>query len=131
MRERGVDVRVIAPGKHSDHLLTRRSSRRLYGELLEAGVNIYEYAPAMIHAKIMIVDEVWSVVGSTNFDNRSFGLNDEVNLAAFDAALAGRLAQDFTRDQAASRQISFEEWKRRPLSERVYEWFGKIIERQQ
>ncbi|MBC7912055.1 MAG: cardiolipin synthase B, partial [Pyrinomonadaceae bacterium] len=77
IRERGVEVKIIVPGKHSDHLLTRRSSRRLFGDLLKAGAQIYEYEAAMIHAKTMTIDGVWSVVGSTNFDNRSFGLNDE------------------------------------------------------
>jgi len=131
IQARGVEVKVITPGKRADHLLTRRSSRRLYGELLQAGVQIYEYQPAMIHTKALIVDSVWSVVGSTNFDNRSFGLNDEVNLAAFDAALGQRIEQDFARDIAQSRGISFQEWSRRPFWERFHEWFGALLERQQ
>ena len=77
---RGVDLKIIVPGKHSDHLLTRRSSRRLYGDLLKHGAAIYEYEPAMIHTKSLLVDGLWTVVGSTNFDSRSFGINDEVNL---------------------------------------------------
>ncbi len=129
--ERGVAVRIMTPGRHSDQLLTRRSSRRLYGELLEAGARIFEYRPAMMHAKILVIDELWSVVGSTNFDNRSFGLNDEVNLAVRDASLAGRLLEDFARDIEASREISFREWKARPLFERVHESVGGILERQQ
>ena len=131
IRERGVEVKIIVPGHHSDHLLTRRSSRRLFGDLLRAGAQIYEYQPAMIHAKTLIVDGLWSVVGSTNFDNRSFGLNDEVNLAARDEALAARLAEDFARDLKESRQVTYEEWRRRSIFERMHEWVGWVLERQQ
>jgi cardiolipin synthase A/B len=131
IEERGVELKIITPGKHNDHLLTRRSSRRLYGDLLKAGAEIYEYEAAMIHTKTMIVDGVWSVVGSTNFDNRSFGLNDEVNLAAFDQQLAQRLEQDFVADVAQSRPVSFHEWRRRSVFERAHEWLGWILERQQ
>lgn len=129
--ERGVEVKIIVPGSHSDHLLTRRSSRRLFGYLLRAGAQIYEYEPAMIHTKTMVVDGAWSVVGSTNFDNRSFGLNDEVNLAAYDEKLAARLGEDFARDLASSRAVSYEEWQRRSIFERIYEWLGWVLERQQ
>lgn len=130
-RERGVEVKIIVPGKHSDHLLTRRSSRRLFGDLLRAGAEIYEYEAAMIHTKSMVIDGVWSVVGTTNFDNRSFGLNDEVNLAAFDEILAARLEQDFARDLADSRGVSYDEWRRRSIFERMHEWVGWVLERQQ
>ena len=129
--ERGVEVKIIVPGGHSDHLLTRRSSRRLFGDLLRAGAQIYEYEPAMIHAKTMVIDGTWSVVGSTNFDNRSFGLNDEVNLAAYDEQLAARLAEDFARDLDESRAVSLEEWQRRSIFERMHEWVGWVLERQQ
>lgn len=131
IRERGVEIKIITPGKQSDHVLTRRSSRRLYGELLEAGAEIYEYEPAMIHTKSLIVDRTWSVVGSTNFDNRSFGLNDEVNLAAFDRQLAERLELDFRQDVAVSRAVSYDEWRRRSIFERAHEWLGWVLERQQ
>lgn len=129
--ERQVEVKIIVPGQHSDHLLTRRSSRRLFGDLLKAGARIYEYEPAMIHAKTMMIDGLWSVVGSTNFDNRSFGLNDEVNLAARDPQLAARLEEDFARDLAASREITYDEWRRRSVFERAHEWLGWLLERQQ
>jgi cardiolipin synthase len=79
----------------------------------------------------MIVDRAWSVVGSTNFDNRSFGLNDEVNLAAFDRELAERLEADFRQDVAASCAVSYDEWRRRPFFERAQEWLGWVLERQQ
>ncbi|MFP5261270.1 MAG: phospholipase D-like domain-containing protein [Blastocatellia bacterium] len=131
MRDRGVEVKIVTPGKHSDHLLTRTSSRRLYGDLLKAGAQIFEYKPAMIHAKVMIIDGIWSVVGSTNFDNRSFGLNDEVNLAGFNEQLAERLREDFARDMAESHEVTYEEWKRRSIFERAHEWLGWVLERQQ
>jgi cardiolipin synthase len=98
---------------------------------LQNGVRISEYQPAMIHAKILIVDGVWSVVGSTNFDNRSFGLNDEVNLAAADRGLARRLEEDFDNDLSQCKTITYEDWKRRPLKERLIELLGRLIERQQ
>jgi cardiolipin synthase A/B len=131
IRERGVEIKIIVPGHHSDHLLTRRSSRRLFGDLLRAGAQIYEYEPAMIHTKTMVIDGLWSVVGSTNFDNRSFGLNDEVNLAANDETLAARIAEDFARDQQQSSAVSYEEWSRRSIFERMHEWVGWVLERQQ
>jgi cardiolipin synthase len=128
---RGVDVKVIVPGRHSDHLLTRRSSRRIYGELLKAGAEIFEYTPAMIHTKSLVVDGLWSVFGSTNFDSRSFGLNDEMNIAALDEGLAERLEADFQNDLAVSRRITYKKWKKRPIFERLHEWLGWILERQQ
>jgi cardiolipin synthase A/B len=128
---RGVELKIIVPGKHSDHVLTRSSSRRLYGDLLHHGARIYEYQPAMIHTKSMVVDGLWSVVGSTNFDSRSFGLNDEVNLAACDETLAGRLEEDFQADLAQSKAITYSEWQRRSPFERIHEWLGWLVERQE
>ncbi|HEX8889533.1 MAG TPA: cardiolipin synthase [Pyrinomonadaceae bacterium] len=129
--ERGVEVEIIVPGKHSDHMLTRSSSRRLFGELLKSGARIYEYEKAMIHAKILMIDGLWSVVGTTNFDNRSFGLNDEINLAARDEALTARLNEDFTRDLSESREVTYEEWRHRSIFERMHEILGWVLERQQ
>jgi cardiolipin synthase A/B len=128
---RGVQIRIIVPGKRSDHALTRSSSRRLYGDLLRAGAQIYEYQPAMIHAKVLVIDDLWSVAGSTNMDNRSFGINDEVNLAASDPAVAAQLRQDFLTDMAASREITLREWERRSVAERLHEAIGWALQRQQ
>ncbi|MGH9570433.1 MAG: phospholipase D-like domain-containing protein [Candidatus Angelobacter sp.] len=130
-RKRGVDVQVIVPGRKSDHALTRSSSRRLFGGLLKAGARIYEYQPSMIHAKVLIVDGLWSVTGSTNFDNRSFGLNDEVNLALRDHAIAERLSEDFAADLQASHEVTLAEWQRRPVVERLNEAVGWVLQRQQ
>ena len=131
IKERGVEIRILCPGKHSDHYLTRRSSRRLYGDLLAAGAKIYEYKPSMLHAKVLAVDGTWSVIGSTNLDNRSFGLNDEVNVAIMNNDLAKRLEQDFENDLAESEQITYERWKKRSIIERTAEILGWLIERQQ
>jgi cardiolipin synthase len=130
-KERGTKIRIITPGHRADHLLTRHSSRRLYGALLQAGIRIFEYKPAMMHAKIMIVDDFCSIVGSTNFDNRSFGLNDETNLIAFDKKVSERLLEDFEKDLQQCEEITYEKWKKRPISEKIFESAGWILERQQ
>ena len=129
--EQGVSVNVIVPGKHDDHALTRSSGRSAYGKLLKAGAKLYEYEPSMIHAKIAIFDGVWSVVGSTNLDNRSFGINDEINVAILDREIASRLTHDFEDDAAQSRKITLHDWERRPLSERLLEMVGWVFEREQ
>ena len=129
--ERGVKVRILVPGRKSDHLLTRSTSRAAYGRLLEAGAEVFEYQPSMIHAKILCVDRIWSVVGSTNFDNRSFGINDEVNLAVKNPGLALRLESDMATDLKNSRRVSLDDWRRRPVTERATELLGWVIERQQ
>lgn len=129
--KKGVKVRILVPGRKSDHMLTRSTSRGGYGPLLKAGAEVYEYQPAMIHAKVLCVDDLWAVVGSTNFDNRSFGLNDEVNLAVQDAALAARLEADTVHDLKDSVRVSLEEWQHRPVTQRAPELLGWIFERQQ
>jgi cardiolipin synthase len=131
MQERGVEVKVVVPGRGSDIWLTRSSSRRSYGKLLKAGASIFEYDPAMIHAKVLLIDDLWGVVGSTNCDYRSFGLNDEVNLAARDPDFVQRLEHDFVADIAHSRQITYEEWRRRNIFQRAPELFGWVLQRQQ
>jgi cardiolipin synthase A/B len=129
--ERGVRLRILVPGRKSDHMVTRSTSRGGYGPLLRAGAQVFEYQPSMIHAKVLVVDGSWAVVGSTNFDNRSFGINDEVNLAVRDRDFAARLEQDMDHDVAESRCVSLKDWERRPLPERATELLGWIIERQQ
>ena len=129
--EHGLRVRILVPGRKSDHMVTRSTSRAGYGELLKAGAEVYEYHPAMIHAKVLCVDGLWVVVGSTNFDNRSFGINDEVNLAVRDAAVAARFENDMALDLDQSRRVSLEEWNHRSLAERATELIGMVFERQQ
>jgi cardiolipin synthase len=131
VEERHVKVRILVPGRKSDHLLTRSTSRGAYGPLLKSGAEVHEYQPAMIHAKVLVVDELWTVVGSTNFDNRSFGLNDEVNLAVRDANLAQRMESDYASDLLESCRVTLDEWRHRPIFERAPELLGWIFERQQ
>ena len=128
---RGVGVDVILPGRYNNHPIARRASRRRYGGLLRAGVRLHEYQPSMMHAKILIVDQIWSVVGSTNFDNRSFGLNDEVNLAVQGQTLARRLEVDFVADLTQCKPVTADEWQRRAIGERVLAALGILLERQQ
>ncbi|HZQ24237.1 MAG TPA: phospholipase D-like domain-containing protein [Terriglobales bacterium] len=130
-KKRGVAIKIIVPGKHDDHALTRSSGRSAYGDLLKAGADIYEYEPSMIHAKITVVDGIWSVVGSTNLDNRSFGINDEINLAVMDAQVAAKLTQDFEDDASRSRTVTLQQWQKRSLWERGLELVGWVLERQQ
>jgi cardiolipin synthase len=129
--KRGVSVSVIVPGRRTDQRWVRLASRRMWGRLLEAGIRIYEYRPAMTHAKVLIVDGIWSVLGTTNIDNRSFEHNDEVNIAMRDPAVAARLLEDYTRDISESDEITLERWRRRPLWEKIVGPFIWILERQQ
>jgi cardiolipin synthase len=128
---RGVKVEIILPGIHNNHPIARRASRRRYGELLAAGIAIHEYQPGMNHAKVLIVDQVCAVLGSTNFDNRSFGLNDEVNIALVDRAVAARLYQDFEQDLVLSECITLSAWVRRSVRERMLAFLGIALERLQ
>jgi cardiolipin synthase len=128
---RGVAVSVIVPGRWTDQKWVRLASRRMWGQLLEAGVRIFEYRETMTHAKVLVADELWCVLGTTNIDNRSFEHNDEVNLAMRDAVLAKRLLDDYVRDVRVSDEMTFERWKRRPLWEKTVGPFVWILERQQ
>jgi cardiolipin synthase len=118
-KKRGVDVKIIVPGPKIDARVTRRVSRSRWGPMLEAGVEIYEYQPVLFHCKYATFDDRWSTVGSTNFDNRSFRLNDEVNLNVYDKGFAAEQARIFQDDLARSRRITYEEWKNRPLMDKV------------
>jgi cardiolipin synthase A/B len=128
---RGVAITVIVPGPHTDQKWVRLASRRMWGQLLEAGVRIFEYRDTMTHMKVLVADEVWSVLGTTNIDNRSFEHNDEVNVAMRDRALAARLLEDYARDIEASREVTLERWRKRALWEKIVGPFVWILERQQ
>ncbi|HTU48563.1 MAG TPA: phospholipase D-like domain-containing protein [Bryobacteraceae bacterium] len=130
VRERNVEVKILTPGDNNDQRLTRASSRELYGSLLKHGIQIYEYRPSMNHTKAMMVDDCWVVVGSTNFDYRSFSINDEVNLALLDPATTRRIAEDFHRDISQSNEITYEEWRKKGrfrLADRIF----SLLERQE
>jgi len=126
-QRRGAKVEIVVPSSRIDQKIVRRASRSLWGPLLEAGVTIHEYQPTMYHVKVVVVDEVWTSVGSTNFDNRSFRLNDEANLNNLDPEFAAGMAEMFEQDKALSRRITLEEWRRRPLLERVTERLAGLL----
>ena len=126
---RGVRVVVLVPGK-IDHKITYRASRRYYGRMLLGGVEIFEYLPALLHSKSMVVDGVWATVGSTNFDNRSFALNEELNLTLYDRSSAHELEQTFAEDLKHARKITYEEWDNRSLKEKFFELFTFPVEEQ-
>lgn len=125
--ERGVRVRIITPGKHTDQKAVRRASRALWGDLLDAGVEIHEYQPTMYHCKIMIVDGKMTSVGSTNFDPRSFHLNDEANLNIYDHGFAECMTKVFEDDLTRSKRITREAWENRPLPEKVREHLTALL----
>jgi cardiolipin synthase len=129
-RRRGVHVEVIVPGGHIDTNVTRRAGRSRWEPLLEAGVEMYEYGPTMYHCKVMVVDDLWTSVGSTNFDNRSFRLNDEANLNVYDADFARGQVAAVQQDKERSRRITLEEWKRRPWSEKLKERAAGLLRSQ-
>lgn len=125
--KRGVKVRIIVPGKYMDVDLVRRSSRSMWGDLLKAGVEIYEYQPTMFHCKVMIIDGLMVSVGSTNFDERSFRMNDEANLNVYSAPFAASQIAVFNRDLERSHRITYEEWQNRPFSEKVHEHIANLF----
>lgn len=119
---RGVDVHILVPGKVNDVPATKAGGRSSFGDLLSGGVKISEYQPTMFHPKTMVVDGIFATIGSTNFDNRSFRLNDEINLAVYDREIGRRLEEIFEKDLTRSRPYSLEQWRARPLKERLTEF---------
>jgi cardiolipin synthase len=125
--KRGVKVQIIVPGPIVDSDVVRRASRARWGELLEAGAEIYEYQPTMFHCKVMVVDDLWTSVGSTNFDNRSFAINDEANLNVYDSDFAKQQVVIFEQDLKRSRRITLEEWRNRPWHEKLWENTASLL----
>ena len=120
--KRGVRVRIITPGEHIDSEVVRKASKESWDALLAAGAQIHEYQPTMFHCKMMVVDRLLVSVGSTNFDNRSFRLNDEANLNVYDADFAQQVTTVFERDLQRARLITLAAWRDRP-------WYDKAMER--
>jgi cardiolipin synthase A/B len=127
---RGVRVRVLVPGPHIDKGPVRIAGRASYDDLVGCGVEVWEYQPTMLHAKTMVVDEVWSSVGSVNFDNRSFQLHDEATLCVRSEALAGRLTAQYERDLEASTRIEAGRWQERSRAQRALEETFKLARRE-
>ena len=128
--KRGVKVQIITPGPIIDTEIVRKASRARWGELLRAGAEMYEYQPTMFHCKVMVVDSLLVSVGSTNFDNRSFRLNDEANLNVFDPAYAAHEVEVFRADLAQSRRMTLAEWEARPYTDRLMEQAASLLDDQ-
>ena len=128
--QRGVRIRILLPGAHIDKAVVRRASRASWGPLLEEGVEIAEYQPTMFHMKALVVDDSFVSVGSTNFDNRSFLLNDEANLNVISPPLAARMHALFEDDWALGKPMSFAAWQRRPWREKLVEQGARLLRSQ-
>lgn len=127
---RGVAVTVLVPGRRTDSTIARRASQHMWGRLLEGGVRLLAYQPCQLHWKVLIVDDGWVSVGSTNFDNRSFRLNDEANLNVYDPAFAAAQVALFEADLARSLPITIERWRHRSPGQRLYEAMSFLIRSQ-
>jgi cardiolipin synthase len=130
-RKRGVRIRLLTEGDITDAKPVKFASRGDYEWLMEQGIEVYEYQPAMMHTKAMMVDGVLSIVGSANFDNRSLELNDELNAVVFDRSVAARLRSDFEQDVTRSKRLNLEEWRSRPphirAREKMWSFFGEVF----
>jgi len=127
--KRGVKVVVLTPEK-GDHATTSSASRSGLGPFLLGGVEIYQYHPALMHAKAMVVDGVWATVGSANLDYRSLAINEEINLVVYDAAFAGQLEKSFQEDLKYSKKLTYEDWHSRPFIDKILELFSIPIKEQ-
>jgi cardiolipin synthase len=128
--QRGVKVRVIVPGPHMDVALVRHASRAGWGPLLESGVEIHEFQPTMFHCKVIVVDDLWTSVGSTNFDARSFSVNDEANMNILDASFAQRQREIFEQDLQQSKLVRLEDWRGRSAWMRFLDWSAALASSQ-
>ncbi len=123
---RGVDVRIILPGS-TDHAVVRRAGRQRYGQLLGAGVRVYERQGAILHAKTAVIDGVWSTVGTTNLEMWSLAYNDEINVVVLGPEFGALMEKSFAHDLRQSKEILLQEWNKRPLSERAGEFFSSLL----
>jgi cardiolipin synthase len=128
--KRGVSVTVLVPGRRTDSAIARRASQYMWGKLLRGGVRIHAYEPCQFHWKVLIVDDWWVSVGSTNFDNRSFSLNDEANLNVYDRAFAASQIALFDADLARCSRVTLERWRRRSRGQRLFEAASHIVRSQ-
>ncbi|TPL86596.1 cardiolipin synthase B [Mesorhizobium sp. B2-3-14] len=129
-RKRGVSVDVIVPNALTDVPLVRKGSRYFWGDLLRAGVRIYEFQPTMYHPKLLIVDDIWTSFGSTNLDERSLRLNDEASLNVYGRDFANTQIDLFNQDLGRSRQVTLAEWEARPLREKISDWLASRLRSQ-
>ena len=129
-QRRGVDVRIMVAARYNDNWLAHQNSVRVYGRLLEAGIQILEYNRTMLHHKTMVVDGRWFTIGTTNFDNRSFAYNEENNVCGYDEAIARQLHDMFERDTAGCNRLTLARWKKRGLVQKTQEVFAALLEEQ-
>jgi cardiolipin synthase len=128
--KRRVRVRIVVPGRFTDARVGRWAAQGLYGDLLNAGIEIYEYQPTMIHCKVMVIDGAWTSVGSANFDDRSFRLNDEANLNVFSPTLAREQTRLIDLDIAQSKRMVLRRWAKRSVTRRFYEQLALLLRSQ-
>jgi cardiolipin synthase len=129
-RKRGVKIEIIVPGPNTDSEIVQGASRSRWAALLDAGVLIYEYQPSLYHCKVLIVDDIWVSVGSTNFDNRSFRLNDEANLNIYDPVFAAEQATVFEDDKRVSRQMTRTDFKDRSRMGKMFDAVAGLLRQQ-
>ena len=122
MVKRGVAIHLMIPGQKTDSPFVRRAGCHLYADLLRAGVRLYEFEPTLLHQKIVVVDDIWSHIGSTNFDSRSLALNEEVGIGIHDAKVAAQLKHAFNEDLKRSKEIKLEQWQHRAWQARAFDW---------
>jgi cardiolipin synthase len=120
---RGVKIRILTEGDTTDAKSVKHASRAAYDQLLSLGIELYEFQPTMMHTKVLVVDGVWSTFGSANFDNRSFELNEELNIAVVNRDLGTRFLQDFQQDLQKSQRLDLDTWRMRSIAVRVFEQF--------
>ncbi|MEO6001880.1 MAG: cardiolipin synthase [Opitutus sp.] len=128
--KRGVHIEIIMPGEHTDTRHVRQASRSRWGPLLEAGIELYEYEPTNLHAKVMVVDGLWSSVGSTNFDNRAFRLNDEANLNVYQREFAAQMMQTLANDKRLCQRVTLEAWQNRSRLQKLGDRFWALFRQQ-
>jgi cardiolipin synthase len=126
-RERGVTIEIITPGPDTDAQLVRAVGKTRWEKLLRAGVRFYEYQPARFHCKYLLVDDCWASVGSANLDNRSLSLNEEANLNVLDKDFVAEHIRTFEDDKAHSREITLDDWRARPLREKIKGRLGSVL----
>jgi cardiolipin synthase len=129
--KRGVDVRIMIPATHAtDAPIVQHASHHHYGTLLKGGVKLYDYEKTLLHQKVMVIDRCWASVGSTNFDDRSFEVNDEVSLVVYDERIAEELEATFERDLAHAKKVEFEPWKHRPVLHKMRDFASYLVNEQ-
>jgi cardiolipin synthase len=128
---RGVDVRVMIPATEaSDNALVQHASHHHYGTLLKGGVKLFDYGRTLLHQKVIVIDSCWAAIGSTNFDDRSFELNDEVSLAVYDESIARELEETFERDLAHAKGVDLEKWAKRPWRHKITDFASFVFNEQ-